>query len=59
MYSGLDVFEGVLANYGLLQDIFSPLIAVHKKKMIKLGIALIAQFSFRVSYLWVLSDDDA
>jgi hypothetical protein len=46
-------------NYGLLQDIFSPFIALYKKQMIKLGIARISRFSFRISYLLVLSDDDA
>jgi hypothetical protein len=59
MCSGLDAFGGILAYYGLLPDIFSPFIALHKKKMIKLEIACIARFSFRVSYLLVLSDDDA
>lgn len=43
-------------TYGLLQDNFSPFIALHKKKIIKLGIARIAAFSFRASYLFVLSD---
>jgi hypothetical protein len=54
MFSG-----GVLANYGLFQDSFSPFIALHKKKMTQLGIARIARFSFHVSNLLLLSDDDA
>jgi hypothetical protein len=55
-YSDLEVL-GVFLTYGLLQDKFSPFISLHKKKMIKLGIARIAGFSFRPSYLFVLSDD--
>jgi len=52
-------FGGVLANYGLFQDIFSPFIALHKTKIVQLGIARIPRFSFHVSYLLLLSDGDA